>query len=755
MRSRLAGLAGPATGALTGLLSAGSALAVAELGTVAARPEASPILVVGQVAIDLTPRAVKEWAIRAFGTHDKAVLLAGVVATLSVVAVGVGTLARRHRWAGLAGVGLFGALGGAAAWSRPNSGLLDVVPSLLGTVAGMGVLVVLLRAARPVPSGVDAGVSRGRRRLLLTAVALTGGAMAVGVFGHALAGRRFSAARSRAAVRIPPPTDPAGPLPPGTSLPERGITPFVTGTRDFYRVDTALTVPQVRAETWELRVHGRVERPFTIRFADLLRERLIERDITLTCVSNEVGGTLAGTARWIGVPVADLLARARPLPGADQVVSRSADGMTIGTPTAALRDGRDAILAVAMNGEPLPLRHGFPVRMVVPGLYGYASACKWIVEMELTTVDAFDAYWVRRGWDHEAPIKTAARIDTPRPFARLRPGPVAVAGVAWAQHRRRPRRGPDRRRAVAPGPARPRPVGRHLAAVDHRLERHQRQPHPARPGHRRHRPDADRGPRHPVPERRHRLALDHVHRGGGLTVPAPRVSRAYQKSDTPLQQPSVFSGGMDHSASLSPPARRTRGIVLAGLAIVGVTVAAFVIQQPLMASTRSSSPVRGGPAPDTQAAPGQADGVVPDGVAVSVFDDEVPAVARLDPDLLDALRRAASDAELDGVEFRVNSGWRSPEYQRTLLRDAVAKYGSWEEAARWVSTPERSAHVTGHAVDLGPSRAAAWLSEHGAAYGLCQIYANEPWHYELRPDAVERGCPPMYADPSEDPRTRP
>jgi D-alanyl-D-alanine carboxypeptidase len=224
---------------------------------------------------------------------------------------------------------------------------------------------------------------------------------------------------------------------------------------------------------------------------------------------------------------------------------------------------------------------------------------------------------------------------------------------------------------------------------------------------------------------------------------------------------------MDHSASLSAPARRTRTIVLVSLAILGVAIAAFVVQRSLLASAPSRSAAEVGQATGTQSALDEADGVIPDrvvdeadgfipdGVAVSVFEDEIPAVGRLDPNLLDALRRTATDAEADGVGLRVNSGWRSPEYQWQLLQDAVVEYGSQEEAARWVSTAETSAHVSGDAVDIGPFDAADWLSEHGAAHGLCQIYRNEPWHYELRPDAVDDGCPPMYADPTEDPRMQP
>jgi zinc D-Ala-D-Ala carboxypeptidase len=224
---------------------------------------------------------------------------------------------------------------------------------------------------------------------------------------------------------------------------------------------------------------------------------------------------------------------------------------------------------------------------------------------------------------------------------------------------------------------------------------------------------------------------------------------------------------MDHLASRSAPDRRTRGIVRVGLAIVGVAIAAFVVQWSLLASAPSSSWFASGRStgaqPVLEEADGvvpdgvvdEADGVVPDGASVSVYDEEVPAVGRLDPGLLDALRRTATDAAADGVGLQVNSGWRSPEYQQQLFQDAVVEHGSRDEAARWVSTAETSAHVSGEAVDIGPPGAAAWLSEHGAAHGLCQIYRNEPWHFELRPDAVDDGCPRPYADPTEDPRMQP
>ncbi|MFE3288094.1 molybdopterin-dependent oxidoreductase, partial [Streptomyces sp. NPDC059233] len=257
-----------------------------------------------------------------------------------------------------------------------------------------------------------------------------------------LTGRQGQGAlASRNSLVLPAPSSPAPPLPAGVQLKVADISPFTTPNADFYRVDTALTVPKVDAGTWRLHIHGKgVTRPRTYTVDQLLARPLIERDITLTCVSNEVGGPYIGTARWLGVPLADLLKEAGVRPPskggkADQLVARSVDGMTLGSPVEDVMDGRDAILAVGMNGEPLPFDHGFPVRMLVPGLYGYVSACKWINDIELTTFDAYDPYWVKRKWARRAPIKTQARIDTPKPFARPAAGTVTIAGVAWAQHR--------------------------------------------------------------------------------------------------------------------------------------------------------------------------------------------------------------------------------------------------------------------------------------------------------------------------------
>ena len=271
------------------------------------------------------------------------------------------------------------------------------------------------------------------RRRFLKAVGISAAVAVVsGVAGRLLTSRRAVTA-AREAVALPAPVSTKPVLPAGVQV--DGASPYVSSNKDFYRIDTALYPPQVDPATWELRIHGMVRNPITITWEQLLQRPMIERYLTLACVSNEVGGDLIGNALWLGTPIKALLDEADPLPGADQVIQRSVDGWTCGSPTAALRDGRDALLAVGMNGEPLPVNHGFPVRMVVPGLYGYVSACKWITEIELSRFSDFDAYWVPRGWSQQAVIKTESRIDTPNDGATRKAGTVVVAGVAWAQHR--------------------------------------------------------------------------------------------------------------------------------------------------------------------------------------------------------------------------------------------------------------------------------------------------------------------------------
>ncbi|WP_346768429.1 molybdopterin-dependent oxidoreductase [Streptomyces sp. R301] len=433
-------------GALAGLTAGYTALAVAELIAALVRPAAGPVTVVGGAVVDRAPAPVKDFAIRAFGENDKTVLQLGILVLLALFATSLGIVALRHRYAGALGVLAFGLVGAAAALSRPDStGLGDAVPSLGGAVAGAAVLYVLAGEAVPVvgESPRDTGVRGGGRRGFLAAIAVTAvAATGMGALGRMLSGRRGrDAEASRAGLVLPPPASPAPAVPRGARLDVLGISAFTTPNRDFYRVDTALVVPKVDADTWRLRIHGKgVPRPRTFTLDDLLARPLIEGDITLTCVSNEVGGPYIGNARWLGVPLAGLLAECGVTPpsrggGADQLVARSVDGMTLGSPVEDVMDGRDAMLAVGMNGEPLPFVHGFPVRMLVPGLYGYVSACKWIESIELTTFDAYDPYWVKREWARRAPVKTQSRIDTPKSFARPAAGTVTVAGVAWAQRR--------------------------------------------------------------------------------------------------------------------------------------------------------------------------------------------------------------------------------------------------------------------------------------------------------------------------------
>ncbi|MGW7094637.1 molybdopterin-dependent oxidoreductase [Streptomyces sp. NPDC054874] len=452
-----------ALAALSGLLAGFASLAVAELVSAAVRPEASPVTAVGGAAIDRTPAGVKDWAIRNFGEDDKLVLQLGIVVTLALFALAVGLLALRHRRAGSAAVLLFGVVGAAAAVSRPDStGLVDGLPSLLGAIIGAALLYVLIgRLTRPhrntgheqerAPDDEqdseranepehEAGWDR--RGFVIAATAAAAASTAAGAVGRALNSRSSqNAVASREAVTLPKPASPAQPIPAGAQLRVRGISPFTTPNDSFYRVDTALVIPKVDAGSWRLRIHGKgVRRDLEFTYQDLLARPLIEREITLCCVSNEVGGPYIGHAKWIGVRLADLLKEAGVKPPsrggeADQIIARSVDGMTLGTPVEDVMDGRDAMLAVGMNGEPLPFVNGFPVRMLVPGLYGYVSACKWIEDIELTTFDDYDAYWVKRTWAREAPIKTQSRIDTPKPFGRPEAGTVMVAGVAWAQHR--------------------------------------------------------------------------------------------------------------------------------------------------------------------------------------------------------------------------------------------------------------------------------------------------------------------------------
>jgi DMSO/TMAO reductase YedYZ molybdopterin-dependent catalytic subunit len=432
-------------GVVAGLVAAFVALGVAELVAGISSDWRSPVLDVGDRVVDLVPPAVKELAIEWFGTADKVALLIGIGSVLAVYAAAVGVVAVRGRLRlGMAGVALFGVVGAIAALgARGERPVTAILPSLLGAAAGVGSLWWLCRL-RPAAADLE-GDHDGdptaqpvlvppSRRTFLTSAGVLGAVGVSAAAGGRWLGGRFSAAASRAQVVLPRPRRPNAPLPDTVSLDVEGISPFTTPNRDFYRIDTALTVPQVPVDTWRLRIDGMVSSPLELSYEQLLDRELVEADITMTCVSNEVGGGLVGNARWLGVRLDELLEEVGVEGRADQVVGRSVDGYTCGFPVAAL-DGRDALVAVGMNGEPLPLRHGFPARLIVPGLYGYVSATKWLSQIELTRFDQFDHYWVPRGYAVEAPIKTASRIDTPKGLARVPAGPTPIAGVAWAQTR--------------------------------------------------------------------------------------------------------------------------------------------------------------------------------------------------------------------------------------------------------------------------------------------------------------------------------
>jgi DMSO/TMAO reductase YedYZ molybdopterin-dependent catalytic subunit len=412
-------------GALAGFVAAGLALAVvAAVGRLL--PDTRPLdISVGDVVIRNAPSGLVHWAIEVFGTNDKPALRVGIVLTALVAGAVVGAMAARWRLVGPVAFLAAAVAGLIAATRDPQSDdVRAAFAAALGAIAGAVALDVLL--ARP--DGLADAAAR-RRFLRLTGSVATGG-VAVALLSR-LRTPPSKAEEARAEIDL----DAApGVAPAGASFAVVGLTPLVTPNDDFYRIDTALAVPDVDPDDWTLTVHGMVGQTFALSYSDLIALPTIEHWTTIACVSNEVGGRLVGNAHWLGTPLAGLLDRAGVDPReADQLVGRSIDGFTVGFPTALALDGRAAMVAYGMNDEPLPRVHGFPARLIVPGLYGYVSATKWLTEIELTTWDAFDAYWVPRGWAKEGPVKTQSRIDVPR--GDVPPGATAIAGVAWAPTR--------------------------------------------------------------------------------------------------------------------------------------------------------------------------------------------------------------------------------------------------------------------------------------------------------------------------------
>ncbi len=516
-RSALAG-----SGAIVGIITALVALGVAQvIAAILSSPIGAPVAAVGELSIDHTPPALKNFAIREFGSSDKTVLVWGIRGVLIIFAAVIGILAVRKLWLGMVGLAVFGAIGVYAALSQPTASATDALPSLIGAaVASFALRYLATLAARlgaaqrggsvqrgggdarqvgpPQPPGrAQPGESRpgagqpgpgqpgpaqpgpaqpgagqpgtpqpgtpqpaapntppgatwrpiespswtvrdpvaDRRRFLVGSAAAAAVSL-IAYAGGTWLGESRDVTAIQHALRLPKPAQPAPPLPPGANLNIPGLSTFITPNSSFYRVDTAIILPEIAPATWQLRIHGMVSKEIVLSFEDLIKRPLLEDYVTLCCVSNPVSGPYIGNAKWLGASLRSLLQEAGIKAGADQLFCTSSDGFTSGTPVATAMDGRDAMLAVAMNDAALPVEHGFPARLVIPGLYGYVSACKWIVDIEVTTYASNVSYWAQRGWDAQAPIKTESRIDVPTGLKPIKAGQrVSIAGVAWAQHK--------------------------------------------------------------------------------------------------------------------------------------------------------------------------------------------------------------------------------------------------------------------------------------------------------------------------------
>jgi DMSO/TMAO reductase YedYZ molybdopterin-dependent catalytic subunit len=426
---------------LSGIAAAAVALGIAQLTAVPFGQHADSRTAIGSTVIDLTPGPAKEWAIQLFGTNDKLFLTVVILVVIGMIAALTAQQETRSRPVGSVVIALAGVLGCAAVLSRAGATVVDVIPTLIGTVCGVLVLRFLVSGRIPdsKPSRDDrisgSTPDPGRRRSLVT-VGFIGAGVLSGVAGVVLSRLASSVSSDRASFTLPTPVGPPPPAPlPSVQPAGVALGPFITPNADFYRIDTALSVPQLSRADWRLRIHGMVDHEINLTFDDLQRFETVEEIVTLTCVSNPVGGDLISNAKWTGYRVRDLLAGAGIHPDADMVLSTSIDGFTAGTPVEALTDARNALLAIGMNDAPLPTEHGYPARLVVPGLYGYVSATKWLVDLELTRFDRAQSYWTKLGWSPRGPIKTESRIDVPREGQVVAAGPVTFGGVAWAQQR--------------------------------------------------------------------------------------------------------------------------------------------------------------------------------------------------------------------------------------------------------------------------------------------------------------------------------
>jgi DMSO/TMAO reductase YedYZ molybdopterin-dependent catalytic subunit len=424
---------------IAGVAAAAVALGVAQLVGIPFGGRADARTAIGSAVIDLTPGPVKEWGIQTLGTLDKFFVSVVVLVVIATIAAIAGTLETRRRPLGSAMISALGILGCIALLSQQHATAADIIPTAVGTACGVTTLRFLSRRFWPTPGDPEGETSHKEpdpsRRGGLVIFGLLGLGVVAGVAGAVITRLVHSVAADRNSLILPRPRVPAPPIPADVQPNSVALPSFITAATNFYRIDTALSVPQLSHADWRLRIHGMVDRETTYSFDDLARFEVVETVTTLTCVSNPVGGSLISTGVWTGYRVADLLAAAGVHADADMVLSTSIDGFTAGTPTEALTSGRNALLAIGLNGQPLPTEHGYPARLVVPGLYGYVSATKWVVDLELTRFDKAKAYWTRQGWAARGPIKTESRIDVPRGGQKLPEGPTIFGGVAWAQNR--------------------------------------------------------------------------------------------------------------------------------------------------------------------------------------------------------------------------------------------------------------------------------------------------------------------------------
>jgi DMSO/TMAO reductase YedYZ molybdopterin-dependent catalytic subunit len=424
---------------LAGAVAGLAGIAIAGLAAWLVAPAGNPVSAVGELIINLLPGPLVNFGKDTLGTADKPVLLAIITTAVLILCAIAGQLELRRRFAGAAIFAIVAVLGMIGIAAQPNVTFIAYVPTIVGLLLGymiLNTLVGKLQEWRSLKAEAKGGQAQSAaRRTFLAGTVLVGALAAiVAVGGQLIASASSAVDAARQKLRLPTPAKPAAAPPPGADFQISGLAPYVTPNGDFYRIDTALQVPVIDPVDWTLKITGMVQNPIKINYAELTAKPLVEHLTTLTCVSNEVGGDLAGNALWLGYPVRELLAEAKPLEGADMVLSTSDDGWTASTPLSALTDpNRAAMLAIGMNGEPLPIEHGFPVRMVVPGLYGYVSATKWVTELKVTSYAEDKAYWTPLGWSARAPIKLASRIDVPRK-STIDAGTVVVAGVAWAQH---------------------------------------------------------------------------------------------------------------------------------------------------------------------------------------------------------------------------------------------------------------------------------------------------------------------------------